>query len=138
MVTSTYYAELILASLRLLLIVISTLICIEIAIKSLNRLRRAMIFFAISLIPSALYTIGRIVNVESMLDNGKLLSLSLNFLTSVFILLGLWNLLLLVKELIGEIPEKKEIQKERTSKEYYKVPQAKRKRKPKRRIIVYR
>lgn len=140
MITVTYYEELAVASLRLLLILIGVLICVEIIIKSAGRLRNSMIFFVVSFIPSALYTLGKIINMDSVSENGEFLSLLLNFLTTLFILCGLWNLLLLVRELAGEIPEKKEKRKSEPS-EKMRTPRdysAIRKKKKERRITILR
>lgn len=107
MISITYYEELAVASLRLLIILVGILICAEIIIKSSGRLRNAMIFFLISFVPSILYTIGIIINVEAISGRGEFFSLILNFFTTLFIVFGLWNILVLVKELGGETPEKK-------------------------------
>ena len=130
MISITYYEELAVASLRLLIILVGILICAEIIIKSSGRLRNAMIFFLISFVPSILYTIGIIINVEAISGRGEFFSLILNFFTTLFIVFGLWNILVLVRELGGEIPEKKPANKYKEEKIQEKNQRRKRIKKP--------
>jgi hypothetical protein len=106
MVASAYYAELIVAIFRLLILLIGILICIEIIIKTIGKLRLATIFFLTSFIPSIFYTIGRILNIEALFATGKLLSLTFNFSTSALILIGLIIMDRVINELRGDRPSK--------------------------------
>jgi len=94
-----YYLELPVAITRLFLIFIGILICTEIIKKGTGELKHALIFFLISFIPATFYTLGRIIDIESMFSAGKLISLTLSTLTSLFILLGLMSLKGLINEL---------------------------------------
>ncbi len=125
------YLELVIASIRLLFIFFCVLICIEILTKSREKLAKMIIFFIIAFIPSTLYTLGSILNIENLSENGKFLNLSMNLFNTIFLFLGLITLNSLVKEARNEIPKKM------TPKDSYRVPQARIK-KPKRRMIILR
>jgi hypothetical protein len=99
MVSINYYAELAVALTRLFLIFLGFILCIDIMNKSSGRLRKAFIYFLVSLIPSVFYTVGRILNIESMFASGKLISLTFNTLTTAFILLGLRE----ISKMVGEL-----------------------------------
>ncbi|MCX6747085.1 MAG: hypothetical protein NTU63_03045 [Candidatus Pacearchaeota archaeon] len=94
-----YYLELPVAIIRLFIILIGILICTEIIKKTTGELKNALILFLISSIPAIFYTLGRIINIESMFSAGKLISLTLSTLTSMFVLLGLMSLKGLVNNL---------------------------------------
>lgn len=89
MVAVTSYAELVIASVRLLLILLSILVCVDIALKTSGVLRKSIIFLMIAFVPSVVYTIGRILNIEAIFASGKFISLFLNSLTTIFLLIGL-------------------------------------------------
>lgn len=95
----TYYLELPVALIRLLFIFLGIVICTEVIKKSTKQLKDAMTFFLISFIPSTFYTLGKLINIEAMFSSGKLISTSLNTLTTVFILIGLISIKSLINDL---------------------------------------
>jgi len=115
-----YQAELTMASLCLFLILLAILICIEIITKSSGKLKKATIFFLIAFIPSMLYIVGRIMNIEARFTAGKFFSLTFNTLITLFVLMGLIMMNKLLKEISkkeGGEEEIKEIQEGKTEEE---------------------
>lgn len=94
-------AELIVAIIRVLLILFSILFCIDLINKTSGGLRKASIFFMVAFIPSALYTIGRILNIEALFASGTLLSLMFNALNTFFLLVGLFLINKLIDVMIN-------------------------------------
>jgi hypothetical protein len=89
MVAINYYAELAVASIRIILIVFAIMISINLMIKTQGKFKTAIILLMVSFIPSILYTIGRILNIEAEFASGKFLSLTLNTTTTIFTLIAL-------------------------------------------------
>lgn len=119
MVNINYYAELAIAVMRLFLILAGILLCTDIISKSSGRLKKAVILFLVSFIPSIFYTIGRILNVEAVFSEGKFLSLTFNISTTIFVLAGLFMINRLIEEIRISKPRKgkisKKIKKEKIS-----------------------
>ena len=101
MASVNYYAELTVAITRLFFIFLGIMVSIEIINKTSGRLKKAIIYFLVTFIPSIFYTIGRLLNIESLFASGKLLSLTFNTLTTIFILFGLYEINNLIKGIKG-------------------------------------
>ena len=104
---STYYIELAILGLRIILILLAIIICVDIIIKSAGKLKSAILFFIIAFIPSTLYIIGEFLNIDTYFRAGNFLELGLHTLTILFILIGLILLNKLVKNILYEFLKKK-------------------------------
>lgn len=110
-----YHIELAMNSLRIILIFLSILVCIEVVIKSSGRFKKSFTFFFIALISSIVYTIGRFIDIEARFTSGKFIGLTFNLLTTAFILIGLTIVNKLLNEIskegetLGKTEEKREI-----------------------------
>lgn len=101
--------ELTIAIIRLFLIFLGILMCLEIRKRTAERFKLAVTYFMIALIPSIFYTVGRMLNIEATFTAGKLISLIFNTLTTAFIVLGLYETNKLVREITNpEIKTKKQ------------------------------
>lgn len=118
MVSINFYSELTIAVMRLFLILAGILICVDIISKSSGKLKKAVIFFLISFIPSIFYTFGRILNVEAIFTEGKFLSLVFNISTTILVLGGLAVINKLIEEIRSSKPKKGATKK---IKEYEKI-----------------
>jgi len=97
-----YDLELAVASLRIILILLAILVCIEIIRRSSGKFKKAFTFFLLALIPSIFSTIGRIIDLEARLTSGRLIYLILNALTTLLILIGLIEINRLLKNILKE------------------------------------
>ena len=102
-----YYTKLMILSFRILLILFCLLACLDMSIKSSGKLRRTLNFFILAFIPSILYTLGEILDIDVVLRHGKLLILGVGTLTFVFLLIGLTHFNDLIKEILYEFLKKK-------------------------------
>lgn len=102
MALATYYIELAVEILGLLLILIGILISVEIMTKTAGKLKKVIIYFLISLIIFAFYVAGRILNLETAFTAGKILSLGFIIFSIFFILIGLYKLNKIVNELLNK------------------------------------
>jgi hypothetical protein len=111
MVTILTYGEVITEIVGLSLILISFLFCIRLLAKTAGKLKKAIIYFLIGSIPGGLYFGARLINIEVLLPEGKLIDLVLASIVSFFVLMGLFELNKIVNELFNktECKPKKEI-----------------------------
>lgn len=108
--------ELVVASAGLLLTLIVIFIAMYLTQKTANKLRMMVLLILISLIPTGLYMIGRMLNIESAFTSGKLIGLILNLFTILFWLFAILALNSLVNGVSNSLNHNKTTQRNKIRK----------------------
>jgi hypothetical protein len=102
MSTLLTYSEIATGIVGLCLVLIAFLFSIRLLIKTAGKLKKIAIYFLIGCILAAGYIIGRLINLEVLLPEGKLINLILVLFISLLVLMIILNLNKIVNEIIGK------------------------------------
>jgi len=127
MTTILTYAEVVTGIIGLCIVLTAFLFSIHLLIKTTGKLKRIAIYFMIGCILAAGYIIGRLVNLEVLLPEGKLINLILVLFISLLVLMIILSLNKIINDIRGK---KKECKPEPKIKKEIKVKKHRQERKP--------
>jgi hypothetical protein len=118
MTTILTYGEIIAEIVGLFLILIAFVVSIQLIIKTAGKLKKSIVYFLIGSIIVGIYFGARLLNIEVLLPEGKLIDLILTSAVSFFVLMGIIELNKIVNEIING---KKEYKTDAKSKKQMKI-----------------